>query len=149
VGSVAIAVTVVLAGSAGASAHTPEQARASVEAHVRGVIEGSGGVYRLAAGPDGRTLDLEYVNVGVVSAGDLWTIHDPHRLVDGDAFAACAIFRGVGEPEEKLYDVDMLIEARDGNLVVTEVSLHKEKQLVDGKWVWKDLPAPAGDQGRR
>jgi hypothetical protein len=31
----------------------------------------------------------------------------------------------------------MLVEPRDGTLVVTEVLLHKEKQLVDGKWIWQ------------
>lgn len=134
---VVLALSVALAGPAGAQQHSLEQARAAAEEHVRRATEESGGVYRLPDGAAGRTLELEFIQVGVVAAGSMWTIHDPERRVGADAFLACARFHGVGQPEGKEYDVDLLVEPRDGGLAVTDVRVHKEKQLVRGEWVWE------------
>jgi hypothetical protein len=89
-------------------------------------------------------LELEFVQVGVVTAGALWKVHDPQRHVDGRVFVACTRFHAVGAPPEKIYDLDMQVDPHDGKLAVSDVLVHKEKQLVDGKWIWKELPRPAG-----
>jgi hypothetical protein len=133
------------------SEHTAEQVRATVEEHVERVVGESGGVYRLEDEEARTTLDLEFVHVGVVSAGALWQVHDPDRRVEGRAFFVCAIFHLVGAPQEKVYDVDMRVEPRDEKLVVTEVRLHKEKRLVNGEWIWGPLrssPGGAAASGR-
>jgi len=120
-----------------ASTYTIERVRAVVEDHVQRAVRDSDGIYRLADDQAGKTLDLEFIQVSLVSAGNLWSVHDPDRRVDARAYLACTRFHLVGAPEGKEYDVDMLVEPRDGTLVVTEVLLHKEKQLVDGKWIWQ------------
>jgi hypothetical protein len=114
-----------------------EQARSAVEEHVRQTMRESGGLYPLADPRSGKMLELEFVGVSLVSGGSLWTVHDPDRRVDPHAFFACLRFHPVGAPQEKLYDVDMLVERRDGRLAVTDVRLHKERRLVDGKWIWE------------
>ncbi len=136
-------VTLAVAAALAAPGFTAEQAKATVEEHVQHRVRDSGGVYRLADEQAGTTLDLEFVAVSLVSAGSLWRVHDPDRRVGTNAFAACIRFHPVGAPEQKLYDVDMLVEPRDGRLAVTDVRIHKEMQLVDGKWVWEPRKASA------
>jgi hypothetical protein len=137
---VVLALSVALAGPAAAQ-YTLEQARTTAEEHVRRSAEETGGVYRLPDGAAGRTLELEFIQVGVVAAGSMWTIHDPERRVGADAFLACARFHGAGQPAGKDYDVDFLIEPREGGLVVTDVRVHKERRLVAGEWVWETRKA--------
>ncbi len=132
-----------------ASAYTIERVRAAAEEHVQRAVRDSDGIYRLPDPRTGKTLDLEFIQVSLVSAGNLWSVHDPDRRVDARAFLACTRFHAVGAPEGKDYDVDMLVEPRDGTLAVTEVRLHKEKQLVDGKWIWQELKASPGGGARR
>jgi hypothetical protein len=126
-----------------------ERARLAVEEHVRRTMRESGGVYPLADPRSKKTLELEFVGVSLVSGGSLWTVHDPDRRVDPHAFFACLLFHPVGGPQEKVYDVDMLVEPRDGGLAVTDVRLHKEKRLVAGKWIWEARSAGGADAGRR
>lgn len=128
-----------------AGAYTAEDVRATVEAHVERAARESGGVYRLADAHTGKTLELELVHVGVVAAGSLWRVHDPDRPVEGRALFACGRFHAVGAPEGKIYDIDMQVERRDGGLAVTDVRIHKEKQLVKGEWLW--VTRPQGQAG--
>ena len=122
--------------------YTLAQARAAVDEHLTRVTRDSGGVYRLTDDQRGTVLDLELMQVSIVSASSLWTVHDADRHAGRDTFFACTLLHLVGAPPEKEYDVDMLIEPREGALAVTDVRIHKEKQLVEGKWVWKARPAP-------
>jgi hypothetical protein len=115
----------------------------AVDEHLTRVTRDTGGVYRLADDQRGTVLDLELVEVSIVSASSMWTIHDADRHAGRDTFFACTKLHLVGAPREKEYDVDMLVEPRDGALAVTDVRIHKEKQLVGGKWVWKARPARA------
>jgi hypothetical protein len=126
-----------------AAPSTADQVRAAIEDHVQAAVRDTGGVYRIRDGT-GRMLELEFVSVGVVTAGALWKTHDPQRHVNGRVFVACACFHASGEPPEKIFDVDLEVDPRDGKLAVTDVLVHREKQLVDGQWVWKELPRPAG-----
>ncbi len=133
---VALALATALAGAAGAADYTMEQARSTVEEHVQRTAGETGGVYRLRDG-DAGTLDLEFVRVSLVAAADLWRAHDPDRRISSGAFLACTLFHATGAPAEKVYDVDMLVEPREGGLAVTDVRVHKEKQLVNGRWIWE------------
>jgi hypothetical protein len=132
-----------------ANGYTAEKIRATIEEHVQQrVQESGGGVYPLPDDATGKTLQLEFVHVGVVSAGALWTVHDPDRPPEGrrGSFVACVLFHPVGAPPEKVYDVDVQVEPLEGKLAVTEVRIHKEMQLVNGEWTW--VPRPAAKQGR-
>ncbi len=135
-------------GGNGASDYTAERVRSTVEEHVQRTARESGGVYRLPDERVGKTLDLEFVAVSLVGSGTLWKVHDPDRPVDAGAFFACIRFHPVGSPKEKLYDVDMLVEPRQGALAVTDVRIHKERRLVDGKWVWEVRRAPGAGAKR-
>lgn len=121
---------------------TAERVRSMVEEHVERTARESGGVYRVPDPRDGKVLDLELVGVSLVSSSSLWTVHDPHRRIEGQDFVACVTFHPAGRPKENLYDVDVLVERRAGALVITEVRVHKEKRLVDGRWIWEDLRKP-------
>jgi len=137
---VALSLAAALAGAAGGADYTMEQARSTVEEHVRRTASESEGVYRVPDGEAG-TLSLEFVRVSLVAAADLWRVHDPERRIGPGAFYACILFHAAGAPAEKVYDVDMLVEPREGGLAVTDVRVHKEKQLVNGKWVWEPRKA--------
>jgi hypothetical protein len=123
---------------------TPEQVTAAVEAHVRRKTAEGGGVYRLADERTGRTYDLEFIEVGVVSAAALRRVHDPAEPQPPPGYFACSKFHPLGAPADSMYDVDLTVEERDGALTVTDVRLHRVKQLVDGKWVWREPPASGG-----
>ncbi len=127
-----------------APAFTPEKVRAAVQEHVDRTVHDSGGVYRLQDPRTGKTLELEFVHVAVVSSGALWKVHDPGRQVDERASFGCVLFHAVGAPPESLYDVDMLVEPRETKDVVTDVRIHKEKRLVNGKWIWESRPGTPG-----
>jgi hypothetical protein len=128
-----------------ATAYTAEDIRATVEEHVERATRESGGVYRLPDAHAGKTLELELVRISIVAAGSLWRVHDPDRgPVEGRTHFACTAFHLVGAPEGKLYDIDMQIERREGGLAVTDVRIHKEKQLVNGEWVWVVRPQGQG-----
>ncbi len=123
---------------------TPEQVKAVVEDYVQRSIRDSGGVYRIADPRGGKALDLEFLGVSLVSSGNLWKVHDPDRRVDPHAFLACTRFHPVGAPQEKLYDVDVLIEPRDGKLAVTDARVHKEMRLENGSWSWHAVATRTG-----
>jgi hypothetical protein len=123
--------------------HIPEErVRAAVQEHVASTMKDSG-VYRLEDPRTGKMVDLEFLHVGVVSSGALWNVHDPGRHVDERASYGCVLFHRAGAPPENVFDVDMLVEPRDGETAVTDVRLHKEKRLVNGKWTWEPRPAAA------
>jgi hypothetical protein len=124
--------------------YTAEQVRATVEEHVQRTVRQSGGVYPMPDDASGETLELEFIQTALVSAGALWRVHDPDHRVDGRAYLACLRFHLIGAPEEKIYDIDVRVEPRDGELAVTDARIHKEKRLVDGKWIWEARPARAG-----
>jgi hypothetical protein len=119
--------------------------KAAVEEHVRQKTADGGGVYRLADERTGKSLDLEFVEVGVVSASTLRRIHDPAQPEPPPGHFACSTFHLVGAPAGSKYDVDFTVEERGEVLAVTDVRLHRVTELVDGKWVWRELPRP----GRR
>jgi hypothetical protein len=144
--SFGLALAAAVAVAAVASGHTAEQARTAIEDHVRRTLDEGRGLYSVVD-VDGRTLALEFVHVGVVGAGDLWKFHDPERQVGPDAFFACMRLHAPGEPAEQEYDVDVLVEPRDGKLAVTDVRMHREKRLVSGRWVWEPRSQPAAAQG--
>jgi hypothetical protein len=129
-----------------ASRYTPEEIRATVVEHVRRAAEESGGVYRIRDEQTGKTLDLEFLQVAIVSAGGLWRVHDPDRHPDGRTFFACTRFHAAGAPREKIFDVDVQVEPREEQLTVTDVRIHKEKQLVNGEWIWEVRPPMRGDR---
>jgi len=122
-----------------------------VEEHVRDVARASGGVYRVPDRQSGKELELDFDGIALLGDGALWGVHDPERNVGPGAFFACVRFRPIGGPAGKLYDVDLLVEPRGGRLEVTDVRVHKEKRLVDGKWVWVPRTASPGASaaGRR
>jgi hypothetical protein len=120
--------------------YTPEQVKAVVERYVERRSREGGGVFRIDD-VDGRTLMLEFVDVGVVGPAALWSVHDPSGK-QASGYAACVRFHPAGAPVESRYDVDLSVEPRDGVLTVTDVRIHKRTQLENGKWVWKDR-APA------
>jgi len=126
-----------------ASRYTAEQARATVEQHVRDAARASGGVYRVPDRQSGKELELELDAAALVGDGSLWRVHDPERSVGEGTFFACVRFRPVGGPAGKLYDVDLLVEPQGGRLEVTDVRVHKER-LVDGRWVWVTRKASSG-----
>jgi hypothetical protein len=134
--------------SGGGSEYTAEQVRTTVEEHIRSAAAESGGVYRLRDDHAGRTLELELVHAGVVGSSAVWKVHDPDHQDERRAYFACIRFHPVGAPREKIYDVDMRVEPRDGSLAVTGVRIHKEKQLVNGKWIWEPRPARADARSR-
>lgn len=144
----ALAAAVLLGADSTSGGYTAEQVRAAVEEHIRRTVRESGGVYRVPDESTGETLELEFVQASLISAAALWRVHDPDHRVDGRAYFACLLFHPIGAPEEKVYDVDVRVEPRDGALVVTDVRIHKEKQLVDGKWIWEPRPARPGGRSR-
>jgi hypothetical protein len=128
-----------------ASAYTAEDVRTTVEEHIERTTRESGGVYRIADVHTGKTLDLELVRISIVAAGSLWRVHDAERgSVQGRTFFACTLFHLVGAPEGKVFDIDMQVDRREGGLVVTDVRIHKEKQLANGEWVWVTRPQGPG-----
>lgn len=156
--AVAVA-TIGLSGGAGAgepaasseegrSVHAAERVRATVEEHIRNAAAESGGLYRLRDERTGRTLDLELVRASIVSTSALWKVHDPRHRDEGQAFFACTLFHLAGGPPEKRYDVDVRVEPRGGELVVTDVRIHKETQLVAGKWIWEERAPSLPADGR-
>ncbi len=144
---VALALAAALGGAA--PGYTMEQARSTVEEYVERTVRESGGLYRISDAKAGK-LELEFVRVAVVAATDVWRVHDPDRKVAPGAFIACTLFHAAGAPAEKVYDVDMLVEPREGGLAVTDVRVHNEKRLVDGKWVWETRkPGASGAEAKR
>jgi hypothetical protein len=71
----------------------------------------------------GRDLALEFVE-----------IHKPLRKVEGKGYFACSDFREPGS-RDKFYDLDFWLVDKDGKLEVTEVRVHKEPKMEDGRWV--------------
>ena len=116
-----------------------EAIKAAVNDHVRAKIDEGGGVYRLVDTRTGEKLDLEFVDVALVGAANVSQVHNPVRPAEGGVYFACANFRPLGAlkngPRESLYDIDLSLEPRNGVLEVTEVFVHKEPRLVNGKWV--------------
>lgn len=60
-------------------------------------------------------------------------IHDPVRIIEGKGYFACTDFYLVGK-KEKLYDLDFWLNPKNGELEVTDTKIHKDPQLVNGKW---------------
>jgi len=116
-----------------------EAIKAAVGNHIQTKLDQGGGVYRLVDTRTGEKLDLEFVDIALVGVADMSRVHNPGGEGAGGAYFACANFRRAGAskdgPREKLYDVDMSLVPRNGALEITEVFVHKEPRLVDGKWV--------------
>ncbi len=119
----------------GSAAFTPEQAKVAVNDFIQAKLREGSGVYRLTDDKTGEKLDLEFVDIAIVSVERLWRIHDPTRRVEGSGYFACTSFRPVGPDKEKLYDIDVWLSPREGKLEVTAVLIHKEPRWVGGKWV--------------
>lgn len=119
-----------------ATVHGGEAVKATVQSYV--AERTHGGVYAFTDERTGKKVDLEFVHVGLVSSGALWSVHDPTRKVQAGASLACVRFHPVGAPEGRVYDLDFLVEHQQTSLVVSDVWLHKVTRLVDGKWIWED-----------
>jgi len=121
-----------------APAFTAEAIKAAVSNHIQTKLDEGGGIYRLVDTRTGEKLDLEFVDIALVGVADMSRVHNPGEGAGG-AYFACANFRRAGAskdgPREKLYDVDLSLAPRNGALEITEVFVHKEPRLVDGKWV--------------
>lgn len=123
-----------------AARFTLEEVKAVVNDHVERKQEEGGGIYRLVDTRTGEKLELEFVDIALVGVAAVSGVHNPEASAGKTgAYFACANFRRAGAaregPREKLYDVDMSLVPRNGVLEITEVFVHKEPRLVDGKWV--------------
>jgi hypothetical protein len=112
-----------------------EEIKAAVESHVRSKASADDGVYRLVDDRTGDEVGLEFIDVAMVGPDTLWQIHNPARKDAAGDFFACVNFRAAGGPPGRVYDIDMLLVARDGKLVVRQALIHKAPQLVEGRWV--------------
>ncbi|MFL5303514.1 MAG: hypothetical protein ACJ79R_24605 [Anaeromyxobacteraceae bacterium] len=81
------------------------------------------GVLAVKDDKTGRDLALEFVE-----------IHKPLRKVEGKGYFACSDFREPGS-RDKFYDLDFWLVDKGGKLEVTEVRVHKEPKMEDGRWV--------------
>ncbi len=71
---------------------------------------------------------------------ELVAIHDPVRKFPKKGlYFACADFRPVDGPGDKLYDIDIFLKNEGGKLSVADVKVHKVPVFQDGRWVKKAL----------
>ena len=100
------------------------EVKAAMHEHIAQKTREGGGVFKYNDEKTGKDLELEFV-----------TIHDPVTHTKQGYFA-CTDFRVKGEPE-KLYDLDFWLNEKNGALLVTQTSLHKEPAKDGEKWVKK------------
>ncbi|CAF0689825.1 hypothetical protein [Candidatus Methylacidithermus pantelleriae] len=99
--------------------------KAAIHQYIAGQKGSPEGTFRIHDPKSGKDLELELV-----------AIHDPVRKLPGKGYFACTDFHPVGEPE-KLYDLDFWVAPKDHRLEVTEVRIHKEPVLENGRWIQK------------
>jgi hypothetical protein len=122
--------------------YAPEQVKSAVEQHVARKVAEGGGIYRLVDERTGQEAELEFRHVAVVSPAAIWGIHDPAQKA-AQGWFACTLFHPVGAPHDEVWDVDVAVQGRESGLAVTGAHVHKVKQLVEGKWVWREPSAAA------
>lgn len=109
-------------GGKKATGFTAAQIKDALKAYIDQKTKGGKEPLTLKDDKTGETLALVFVKV-----------HDPVRKFKDGRFFACTDFHPQGAPE-KLYDLDFWLTPKGDRLEVTEVRIHKEPKLVDGKW---------------
>lgn len=67
---------------------------------------------------------------------ELVAIHDPVRKFPKKGlYFACADFRPIEGPGDKLYDIDIFLKDEGDKLRVKEVKVHKVPVFQDGRWI--------------
>ncbi len=119
-GVLAVAVCLSATGIA-AQDFTTADAKAKIEEVIAAKVKDGGGVFKFSDERTGEEVALEFLKVRFV------------RGIKGHGYVGSSDFRVKGEPE-RLYDIDIWVKPKDGQLVLMDIKTHRYPQKEGSQW---------------